>query len=347
MLNADLKDVVLSRILPNVKTPAQYLGGELNSVAKDHRQVRGKLCLAFPDTYALGMSHHGLQVLYRLMNADPQWACERAFTPLPDFEAALREHGLPLYGLETFTPLARVRRARLQPPVRGLLHERPDDARPRRHPAARRGPRRSTTRWSSPAGPGRRTPSCSPRSSTCSSSATASRACPGVWRSGRRCRASPACRARTCSREIAGERRPGPTSPAFYEPEYHADGTIAAMNRTRDDVPAAIMACVIDRTSTPSRCRPRPSSRSCETPHDRIAIEIMRGCPWQCRFCQSTVIKRPLRVPHRRDDRPGGPGELPQHRLRRDQPALALDQRLPALRGAGHADAARCSRRWA
>src|SRR3954469_25529076 len=50
------------------------------------------------------MSHHGLQVLYSLMNAS-DWACERAFTPLPDFEAALRRHGLPLYGLETFTPL--------------------------------------------------------------------------------------------------------------------------------------------------------------------------------------------------------------------------------------------------
>ena len=46
----------------------------------------------------------------------------------------------------------------------------------------------------------------------------------------------------------------------------------------------------------PSRCRRSPSSRFVQTPHDRIAIEIMRGCPWQCRFCQSTVIKRPLRV---------------------------------------------------
>lgn len=50
------------------------------------------------------MSHHGLQVLYSLMNASG-WACERVFTPLPDFEAGLREHDLPLYGLETFTPL--------------------------------------------------------------------------------------------------------------------------------------------------------------------------------------------------------------------------------------------------
>ncbi|HZZ76935.1 MAG TPA: B12-binding domain-containing radical SAM protein, partial [Gemmataceae bacterium] len=104
MRNTHLKEAVL-KILPRVQTPAQYLGGELNSVVKDHTRVRGKLCLAFPDAYTLGMSHHGLQVLYTIMNNDPQWACERAFTPWIDFEAELRRHQLPLYSLETFTPL--------------------------------------------------------------------------------------------------------------------------------------------------------------------------------------------------------------------------------------------------
>ena len=106
MLNTALKDYVTARILPNVQTPAQYLGGELHSIRQDHRDCRGTLCLAFPDTYALGMSHHGLQILYSQMNA-AGWACERAFTPLPDFEAALRQHEVPLYSLETFTPLAK------------------------------------------------------------------------------------------------------------------------------------------------------------------------------------------------------------------------------------------------
>ena len=55
MLNTALKDTV-TRFVQRVQTPAQYLGGELNSVVKDHRSVRGKLCLAFPDTYPLGMS---------------------------------------------------------------------------------------------------------------------------------------------------------------------------------------------------------------------------------------------------------------------------------------------------
>src|SRR5437762_4407111 len=104
MLNISLKEAV-HRLLPRVQTPGQYIGGELHSVVKDHARIRGKVCLAFPDTYGLGMSHHGLQVLYSLMNSDPQWACERAFTPWLDFEAALRKHNLPLCSLETFTPL--------------------------------------------------------------------------------------------------------------------------------------------------------------------------------------------------------------------------------------------------
>src|SRR5262245_15899610 len=104
MINTALKEAV-GRLLPRVQMPAQYIGGELHSVVKDHRQVRGQLCLAFPDTYTLGMSHHGLQVLYTIMNGRPDWACERAFTPWLDFEAELRRANLPLCSLETFTPL--------------------------------------------------------------------------------------------------------------------------------------------------------------------------------------------------------------------------------------------------
>ncbi len=106
MLNERLKSLVAGRILPRVQRPAQYLGGELNAVRKDHRAVRGTLCLAFPDTYTIGMSHHGLQVLYSLMNQRDDWACERAFTPWVDMEQELRAAQAPLYSLETFTPLS-------------------------------------------------------------------------------------------------------------------------------------------------------------------------------------------------------------------------------------------------
>ncbi len=105
MLNQALKDFVVDRLLPRVQTPAQYVGGEWNAVRKDDRSLRGRLCLCFPDAYSIGMSCHAVQVLYDLMNRRGGWACQRAFAPLEDFEQLLRENQLPLYGLESFTPL--------------------------------------------------------------------------------------------------------------------------------------------------------------------------------------------------------------------------------------------------
>jgi radical SAM superfamily enzyme YgiQ (UPF0313 family) len=106
MLNRSLKETLERRVLAKVRTPGQYIGGERNIVLKDHREVAGKLCLCFPDAYTIGMSHHGLQVLYSLMNAREDWVAERCFTPWPDMEEQLRINGLPLYSLETFTPLS-------------------------------------------------------------------------------------------------------------------------------------------------------------------------------------------------------------------------------------------------
>ncbi len=83
--------------------------------------------------------------------------------------------------------------------------------------------------------------------------------------------------------------------PRFYEPEYFADGRLATLNRTVADVPETIEPSIIsDLDAIPLPTAPIVPFVECV--HDRIAIEIMRGCPWQCRFCQSTVIKRPLRI---------------------------------------------------
>ena len=106
MINQQRRQLLEARVWPHVQTPAQYVGGERNIVVKDHSTVRGKLCMGFPDAYTIGMSHHGLQVLYSMMNRRDDWCCERVFTPWPDMEQQLRKHNIPLYSLETFTALS-------------------------------------------------------------------------------------------------------------------------------------------------------------------------------------------------------------------------------------------------
>jgi radical SAM family uncharacterized protein/radical SAM-linked protein len=92
--------------IAEVSRPGRYLGGEYLSVHKDLAAAAATVVLAFPDVYEVGMSHLGSQILYTLLNRDPAIACERAFAPWPDMEAALRARGLPLLSLESARPLA-------------------------------------------------------------------------------------------------------------------------------------------------------------------------------------------------------------------------------------------------
>lgn len=95
----------MKEILPLVSKPVRYLGGEINSLRKDPAQVRLKFCLAFPDVYEVGMSHLGIQILYHILNGKEGVSCERAFAPWVDMEKVLREKHLPLCSLESSTPL--------------------------------------------------------------------------------------------------------------------------------------------------------------------------------------------------------------------------------------------------
>lgn len=85
--------------------PSRYLGSEVNSVHKDPRQVRLRFALAFPDRYDIGMSHFGMQILYHILNQDRRIAAERVFAPDLDMGAHLAASGAPLCSLETATPL--------------------------------------------------------------------------------------------------------------------------------------------------------------------------------------------------------------------------------------------------
>ncbi|GHT11617.1 B12-binding domain-containing radical SAM protein [Planctomycetales bacterium] len=101
-----MPDIFQSPLLYEVNLPGQYIGGEFGAIVKAKDSVKGRLCFAFPDVYTIGMSHYGMQLLYHLINSRSDWSCERAFTPYPDMEAALRKYNIPLYSLETHSPLS-------------------------------------------------------------------------------------------------------------------------------------------------------------------------------------------------------------------------------------------------
>jgi radical SAM family uncharacterized protein/radical SAM-linked protein len=96
---------MITSLLPHVSRPSRYLGNEVNSSHKDWKNIGLKFAFAFPDAYEVGMSHIGLQALYSILNSRDDIVCERVFTPWPDMEDMLRSKGLPLVSLESGLPL--------------------------------------------------------------------------------------------------------------------------------------------------------------------------------------------------------------------------------------------------
>ncbi len=105
MITSEIINEHLEEILPNVSKPARYTGGELNIVVKDHTTVEVKYAVAFPDAYEIGMSNLACQIIYDLLNKRTDCVAERVYAPWADMEKELRNASLPLFSLETRTPL--------------------------------------------------------------------------------------------------------------------------------------------------------------------------------------------------------------------------------------------------
>ena len=100
----ELKDKIEKHLL-EVQKPSRYIGGEVGSVIKDKSKVDVRFAFCFPDTYDIGMSHLGMKILYSLTNERENYWCERCFAPSEDFEAIMRENDIPLYALESLDPI--------------------------------------------------------------------------------------------------------------------------------------------------------------------------------------------------------------------------------------------------
>ena len=97
---------LIEKLLPNVQKPSRYIDHEWNAVKKQYSDQMLRVCLCFPDLYEVGSSNLGISILYQTINQRPDAVAERCFTPADDMDALMREQSIPLFSLESHTPLS-------------------------------------------------------------------------------------------------------------------------------------------------------------------------------------------------------------------------------------------------
>jgi radical SAM family uncharacterized protein len=275
-------------VLPKVDKPARYTGGELNIIVKDWERTELRFVVLYPDTYELGMSNLAIQVVYDMVNSRADALCERAFCPWVDMEARMREHGVPLYGLESRHPLSAF-------DVVGFSL----------------GYEQTYTNVLTCLDLGGIPLSAADRGDGDS-----------IVLAGGNCVFNPEPMAEFFDCFMIGEceevltefldvvkatkglprlqrlkelaQVPGIYVPLLYEATYHPDGTLKETLPLYPEVPLKVCKRVVrDLDSAPYPTRPVVSYM--QAVHDRITLEVFRGCTRGCRFCQAGMITRPVR----------------------------------------------------
>ncbi len=281
-------DQKLERILPTVQKPARYTGGEYNQILKDPSQVRVRIAFCFPDTYEIGMSNLGMKILYGVFNEMPGVWCERVFAPWGDMAEAMRREKLPLYALESGEPLDRFDIIAFSlgyemafTTVLDMLD-------------LAGLPLRSADRTED---------------------------MPLVVAGGTVCfNPEPIApfvdlfllgEGEELDRELvelymsvkgqgreaflrAAAKIPGVYVPAFYRVDYNPDGTVERIT-AREGAPLPVTKRIV-RDLDASFFPEKAVVPSTQIVHDRVELELFRGCIRACRFCQAGYAYRPVRA---------------------------------------------------
>lgn len=279
----------LERILSRVQKPARYVGGEYNEIQKDKGEVEVRFAFCFPDTYEIGMSNLGYRILYGVINEMPGVWCERVFAPWIDMEQELRSAGLPLFTLESGDPVGEfdivafsIGYEMAYPAVLNML----DLSGIPLH-AAERGNLAPLV-----VAGGTAMYNAEPLADFIDLAliGEGEEQVPELIALYRRAKREGWDKQKfLCAATGIG----GVYVPSLYDVTYRPDGVIAAIT-PRDGAPETVYKRVIhdmDKSYFPTKT----IVPSTEIVHDRVTLEVFRGCIRGCRFCQAGYVYRPVR----------------------------------------------------
>ncbi|MHC5109846.1 MAG: TIGR03960 family B12-binding radical SAM protein [Planctomycetota bacterium] len=289
-----LEKLISAELLPYVNQPGQYIGQEINQLVQPGEWARAdvRVAVAFPDTYTIGMSHLGCQIIYWLINKTNGCCAERVYCPWTDAESIMRRKNIPLFTWDTRQPVntADILAVSLQyemafTSVLQMLElssipiyaaER-DDC----HPLVIAG------------GPQADNPEPVADFLDLVILGDGEASMAAVLEAVRELKAN-GIRRRDMI-EILANRFEWAYAPSLYDVDYRDDGTIRSIHPRHAGVRDSTVRCqTLDFENAPFPTRPLVPY--VEVVHDRFAIEIMRGCPQRCRFCHAGYTKRPMRM---------------------------------------------------
>lgn len=279
-------DTQLEKMLRKVEKPARYTGGEVNSVKKDPEQVSVRFGFAFPDTYEIGMSYMGMQILYNILNRNEKIYCERIFAPAEDMEALMREEGRKLFTLETFTPVDELDivgfTLQYELSYTNVLNILDLSGMPLH--SADRGEEFPVIVAGGP---------CAYNPEPLADFIDLFMIGDGEELLEQVCLLKIECDSKKEFLQRACKLQ-GVYVPAFYEPIYNEDGTIKEIKKLYEEAPDRVKRAVVedlDKAEFPVK----NIVPFIDTVHDRCVVETFRGCTRGCRFCQAGMIYRPVR----------------------------------------------------
>ena len=304
-------DKRLERILPRVQKPARYTGGEYNQIIKDPETVALRVAFCFPDTYEIGMSNLGMSILYHTMNSLPYVWCERVFAPWGDMYEEMKKAQLPLYALESGDSLDKFDVLAFSVGYE-MAYTTVLDMMDQAGLPLRSADRETLLPLVFAGG-----------SAAVNAEPMADFLDLFVIGEGEEMNNELLALLKKAKEEGWNKRDflrraaqiEGVYVPSLYEISYHEDGTVASIT-AKDGAPEKVTKrIVIDLDSSPYPVNPIVPST--EVVHDRVNLELFRGCVRGCRFCQAGYIYRPIRA---------------------KKPETLIRQGIEALKNTGHED---------